>query len=102
MNYTLYLFYFKYFFCPQKAKKDKGVVKKPPREMVGMVAKWQKAKKEIEEEEKRLIMESEEEMNKEMDPNYRINKWREEQLQRLPTFLEIYAFSQTCVMPHHE
>nr|CAB3246634.1 formin-binding protein 4-like [Phallusia mammillata] len=72
---------FEKFKKTKKAKKDKSAVKKPPREMVGMVAKWQKAKKEIEEEEKRLIMESEEELNKEMNPKYRIHKWKEQQLQ---------------------
>jgi len=56
-------------------------VKKPPREMFGMVAKWQRAKQEIEDEEKRLINESERELDEQLDSNLRIQKWKQEQLQ---------------------
>ena len=50
--------------------------------MFGMVAKWQKAKQEMEEEEERLIIEHEKELNEESDVQHRIEKWKAEQLQR--------------------
>nr|XP_018667349.1 formin-binding protein 4-like isoform X2 [Ciona intestinalis] len=66
-----------------KIKKTKKVkktsTKKPPKQMVGMVAKWQKAKMEIEEEEKRLIKESEEDLDREVDVKKKIVEWRREQ-----------------------
>ena len=63
-------------------KKDKGTLKKPPKQMFGMVAKWQKAKQEMVEEEERLIKEREIELNEESDMMHRIEKWKSEQLQR--------------------
>ena len=65
----------------KKVKKvKKTVTKKPAKEMFGMVAKWQKAKQEIEDEEKRLIMESEEQLDIERDPKRKIEKWKQDQL----------------------
>lgn len=65
-----------------QTKRDKLLTKKTPKQMFGMVAKWQKAKQEIEEEEKRLIMESEAELDRQHDVKQRIDKWKMDQLQR--------------------
>ncbi|CAK8676973.1 uncharacterized protein LOC143445535 [Clavelina lepadiformis] len=65
----------------KKTKRDKLLTKKTPKQMFGMVAKWQKAKQEIEEEEKRLIMESEAELDRQQDVKQRIDKWKMDQLQ---------------------
>lgn len=62
-----------------KRVKKNTVTKKPPKEMFGMVAKWQKAKQQIEDEEKRLIRESEEQLDFENDSQKKIEKWKQDQ-----------------------
>ena len=57
-----------------------------------MVAKWQKAKQEMQEEEERLIMEREQELDQENDTRLRIEKWKMEQLQRLEHVVVFVTF----------
>lgn len=59
----------------------KKLTKKPPKQVSGMISKWQKAQNEIDEEKKKFIREAEEELEEELDVNKRIEKWKKKQLE---------------------
>lgn len=64
----------------KKVKKAKKAIKKPPKQMSGLISKWREAQNALEEEKLRVLKEAEEEFEAEFDNEKRIAKWKKEQL----------------------
>jgi len=64
----------------KKLKKTRKPVKKPPKQVSGLMAKWKKAKNDVDEEMKRIYLEAEKELDEEQDKEKKIENWLAEQV----------------------